>query len=225
MSSSPTPGALHGVVYDHDGTLIDSIDLVVEATNAALTSEGHAEASREKIMRGMVFPTLERMGFHVGSDDPALRAWLAERYYASAWRIGAARARPYPGVAALLEEVQRQGLRQALLSNNQGDFVRQILSAHGLDRWLDPILGEEDVPAPKPAGEGVLAIARQWRCVPGAIVLVGDSAADAGAARAAGCCSVGVSWGTHGRSELESAGFTGIIDRPEDLPALLRARP
>jgi len=53
------------------------------------------------------------------------------------------------------------------------------------------------------------------------VFLIGDSAADAGAARAAGCPSVGVTWGTHSRAELADAGFDRLIDRPDELPLLL----
>ena len=212
---------IRGLIYDHDGTLIDSIDLVVQATNAALASQGFPTATRETVMRGMVLPTLERMGYHVGSSDSALEARIAERYYDEAWRIGAAAARPYPGVGRLLEEMHARGLKQAMLSNNQGRFIREILGAHRLDTWLDPILGEEDVPAPKPAGEGILAIARLWALRPAEVLLVGDSHADAGAAQAAGSPSVGVTWGTHSRADLASVGFDQLIDRPEELSAAL----
>ena len=213
---------VRGVVYDHDGTLIDSIDLVVAATNSALTSRGFAAEAREGVMRGMVLPTLERMGYHAGSEDAALRAALAERYYAEAWRIGTSAARPYPGVRELLQAVRDLGLPQAMLSNNQGDFIRAIMKAHALDVFLDPIWGEEDVDAPKPAAAGLVAIADLWRLAPHEVLLVGDSSADAGAARAAGCPSVGVTWGTHSRADLLAAGFDRLIDRPDELPLLLK---
>jgi phosphoglycolate phosphatase len=212
---------IRGLIYDHDGTLIDSIDLVVEATNAALRSVGFSGAERQEIVRGMVLPTLERLGRHAGDDGRSLKVDLATRYYEEAWRIGAAAAHPYEGVRDLLKTINERGLRQGMLSNNQGHFIRQIMTAHGLDAWLDPILGEEDVPAPKPSAQGFLKIARQWEFEPSEILLVGDSAADAGTAHAAGCPSVGVSWGTHQRDELEAAGFDRIIDRPEELPPLL----
>jgi phosphoglycolate phosphatase len=213
--------AVRGLIYDHDGTLIDSIDLVVEATNAALADAGFARVTREGIMRGMVYPTVARMGHHAGSEDDALNSEMARRYYAEAWRIGATAARPYPGVRELLEAIRRLGLPQAMLSNNQGDFIRQIMTAHDLAELLDPILGEEDVSEPKPSAAGILEIARRWGFSPREVLLVGDSSADAGAARAAGCPSVGVTWGTHSRANLASAGFDRLIDRPDELPALI----
>jgi len=214
---------LRGLIYDHDGTLIDSIDLVVEATNEALTGAGFAPATREGVMRGMVLPTLERLAFHSGATEKRIAELLARQYNDAAWRLGPTAARPYPGVASLLATVGARGLSQAMLSNNRGRLVRAILTHHDLGRWLDPILGEEDVPAPKPAGAGILAIARLWGCAPSDVLLVGDGAADAGAARSAGCRAVGVAWGTHARAELEASGFDAIIDRPEELPALLEA--
>ncbi|MBN2371873.1 MAG: HAD family hydrolase [Vicinamibacteria bacterium] len=212
---------IRGLVYDHDGTLIDSIDLVVTATNAALRSVGVAGAERDEIVRGMVFPTIERLGRHAGDDDRARDIDLATRYHDEAWRLGADAAHPYDGVRNLLRIMHSRGLRQGMLSNNQGRFIRRVMSAHGLDVWLAPILGEEDVPAPKPSAEGFMKIARQWGFEPSAILLVGDSAADAGTAQAAGCPSVGVTWGAHSRDELEVAGFDRVIDRPEELPDLI----
>jgi phosphoglycolate phosphatase len=214
--------ALRGLIYDHDGTLIDSIDLVVEATNEALTGAGFPPASRALVMRGMVYPTLERFAFHTALTDATALQALFDAYYAAAWRVGSRAARPYAGVATLLERVAARGLKQGMLSNNLGRFVRRVLADHGLDAWLDPILGEEDVPAPKPAAAGLLLIAETWGLPVEDVLLVGDSAADAGAARAAGCPSIGVTWGTHPRADLAAAGFDHLIDRPEDLPALLR---
>jgi phosphoglycolate phosphatase len=213
--------AVRGLIYDHDGTLIDSIGLVVEATNAALEDAGFARVSREGIMRGMIYPTVARMGYHAGSENEALNSELASRYHTEAWRIGAAAARPYPGARELLEAVHRVGLPQAMLSNNRGDFVRQIMTAHGLAEFVDPILGEEDVSEPKPSGAGILEIARRWGLSSQEVLLVGDSTADAGAAHAAHCPSVGVTWGTHSREDLADAGFDRLIDRPDELPALL----
>jgi phosphoglycolate phosphatase len=127
-------------------------------------------------------------------------------------------------VADLLQEMHARGLRQAMLSNNQGRFIRRILAAHQLDTWLEPIFGEEDVSAPKPGGEGILAIVGAWRVAPGEVLLVGDSRADAGAARAAGAPSVGVTWGTHRRDELIEAGFDHVIDHPGDLGGFVDER-
>jgi phosphoglycolate phosphatase len=161
------------------------------------------------------------MGYHTGSQDETFNSVLAKRYYAEAWRIGASAVRPYPGVRELLETIQRQGLPQAMLSNNQGDFIRQIMTGRGLARFFDPILGEEDVAEPKPSAAGILEIARRWGLVARDVLLVGDSTADAGAARAAGCPSVGVTWGTHSHADLADAGFDRLIDRPDELPTLL----
>jgi len=213
--------AVRGLIYDHDGTLIDSIDLVVGATNAALEDAGFARVSREGIMRGMIYPTAARMGYHAGSEDDALNSALASGFYAEAWRIGVTAARPYPGVRELLETVHRLGLPQAMLSNNRGEFIRQIMKTHGLADFFDSILGEEDVAEPKPSGAGILEIARRWGFSSREVLLVGDSTADAGAAAAAGCPSVGVTWGTHSRADLAAAGFGRLIDRPEELPPLL----
>jgi len=214
---------IRGLLYDHDGTLIDSIALVVAATNHALESAGLPRASADEVRRGMILTTLERMGHHAGAEDPRVQADLAARYYAEAWRLGATMAHPYAGVRELLERAHGLGLRQGLFSNNEGRFVRMIVKAHGLDRWLEPVLGEEDMAAPKPAPDGLLDVARRWHLDVSELLVVGDSRVDAGAAQAAGSRAVGVTWGTHDRAALQDAGFDRLIDRPDELLPLLPA--
>jgi phosphoglycolate phosphatase len=212
---------IRGLLYDHDGTLIDSIELVVAATNHALASAGLSMASADAVRRGMILTTLKRMGHHAGSDDARVQADLAARYYAEAWRLGATSAHPYAGVRDLLERAHALGLRQGIFSNNEGRFVRMVVAAHGLDRWIDPVLGEEDMAAPKPAPDGILEIARRWGLALSELVVVGDSRVDAGAAQAAGCRSIGVTWGTHDRAALQDAGFDRLIDHADELLPLL----
>lgn len=208
---------VNAIIFDHDGTLVDSIPVVVEATNAALTMHGRGAAPAAEIVRGMIHATEPRMGLHAGSEDPALQEVLARDFYAAMNRIGPSRATAYPGIAATLAAAT---VPMAVVTNNQGRFVRGVCEALGLSPHLRIILGAEDMPAPKPDPRGALIAAKACGADPGACAYVGDSITDLKLARAAGMFAVGVTWGTTPLDEMRRLGFDLLIDRPEQLLTL-----
>jgi HAD superfamily hydrolase (TIGR01509 family) len=227
QDAHPTPPTTHhargwpkAILYDHDGTLVNSLPVVVAATNAALVAAGFAEQSPEVVVKAMILPTGPRMGFHSGVDDPRIQAELASAFYHHAnLRPGLASA--YPGIGALVAEVQQRGIGQGVVSNNQGAFVRRVVAALGLDRAFGPVLGEEDVPATKPDPRGLLQAASHLGVAAQACWFVGDAPPDQAAALAAGMRSIGVTWGIHARSEMAGMGFDVLIDEPAELLRLV----
>ncbi len=210
------------IVYDHDGTLVDSIAVVEAATNATLRARGFATCTRSQITRGMVLHTAERMGHHAGVAEPALQRAMAQDFYAQAL-VQVDRATAYPGIATMLGRIRTLGIPQGLVSNNQGIFVRACLPRVGLMPYLYPgaVLGEEDMPAPKPDPRGVLAVLRTLDADPARSWYVGDASTDLHLARAAGMTAIGVTWGTTPRAQLATMGFDALVDAPEQLAELL----
>jgi 2-phosphoglycolate phosphatase len=211
------------VIYDFDGTLADSIAVVVAATNAVLVAEGCAALPAAEVVAGMVWPTGPRMGRHAGVQDPARQRALAEAFYAHANRLGPGLAKCYPGIPEMSAAVRGRGLVQGVVSNNQGAFVRRVLAALGLARDFACAFGEEDMPAPKPDPRGLLMVAGIIGVDPAHCVYVGDTHGDARTAAAAGMAAVGVTWGIHARAELADAPFAALIDAPAELPGLIGA--
>lgn len=208
------------ILYDHDGTIVDSLAVVVAATNEVLVANGLAPAAPAAVVAGMVLPTGPRLGRHTGDTDLRRQTELAEAFYAAAHRLPHL-ARPYPGIAALLAALHGRGVAQGVVSNNQGRFVRTVTAELGLAPWLGVQIGEEDMPAPKPDPRGLLLAAQRLGADPTRCWFVGDAAPDAQAAHAAGMRAVGVTWGTHSRTELLSQGFDLLVDRPDQILALL----
>jgi phosphoglycolate phosphatase-like HAD superfamily hydrolase len=211
------------VIFDHDGTLVDSLAVVVAATSAVLRRVGGPIPEPASIIQAMVLPTAPRMGFHLGIADPGQQSQLADAYYAEAL-LQVTAARVYPGVPELCAAVAALGLPQAVVSNNEGVFVRRCMAHVGLMAWFRPsaVLGEEDMAAPKPHHAGPGAAARRLGVDGNGCAFVGDSPVDLGAARAAGMAAIGVTWGTHTRQELETYGFDALVDHPRELLTLLR---
>jgi HAD superfamily hydrolase (TIGR01549 family) len=209
-----------GVIYDHDGTLVDSLAVVVQATHRTLADFGHPALDAATIVAGMVLPTRPRLAAHSGEHQADRLDAMTAAYAAHALDL-ADQVTAYAGIPDLLARVDASGRPQAVVSNNQRRFVVRVLEHLQLARHFVCILGEEDLPALKPDARSLLPALATMRLPAGAALMIGDSPGDAQAARGAGARSIGVAWGTHDRTALGRAGFDRIVDRPADLAHLL----
>jgi phosphoglycolate phosphatase len=125
----------------------------------------------------------------------------------------------YPGILEMLRVLAARGRAQAVVSNSEGAFIRSILGRLGAAPHLRVMIGEDDMPAPKPDPRGLLA--SLGPVPPHRAVYVGDSGTDLATARAAGLRAIGVTWGTHSRQELEPMGFDALVDTPLELAYLV----
>jgi HAD superfamily hydrolase (TIGR01509 family) len=220
LASRPT-ARISGVLFDHDGTLVDSLAMVVEATNRVLAGHGRSVVSAPVIIADMVYPTIERMARHAQVSDPALQRRLAADFVVAARSSDPALARPYPGIAALVGALGARGVAMAVVSNNDGVFVRRVMAEHGFEGAFACVYGEEDMPAPKPDPRGIIQAAAEMARRAEECLFVGDSGGDAAGAHAAGMRAVGVTWGIHTRVQLAGMGFDWLIDQPVELLGLL----
>lgn len=208
------------VVFDHDGTLVNSLPVVVKASNETMKAFGYAEGSFDRIVADMVYPTAPRLGRLAGVEDPELHQRMAECY--GKWALEhSGLAVLYPGIEALLASLEARGVPQAVVSNSQRIFIETILTRLGIAGHFAALVGECDMPAPKPDPTGLLDAIRAAGASPREAIFVGDSRTDLETARQAGVRAIGVTWGAHTRPELEVLGFDALVDRPEELLTLL----
>lgn len=212
------------VVFDHDGTLVNSLPVVVEATNEVMAAFGYERKSREEIVAGMVHPTAPRLGLLAGTLDLTIQKNMARLYGELALRFSEL-AELYPGIEGLLRDLKGLGVLLAILSNSEGIFIRTILERLGVDKYFFRLTGEEDMPAPKPDPRGLHRTLELAGCDPQRAVYVGDSRTDLETARAAGLQAIGVTWGAQPRVELEDLGFDALVDKTSQLFALLKGPP
>ena len=210
------------VVFDHDGTLVNSLLVVVKASNEVMAAFGYERKPGPEIVAGMVHPTAPRLGLLAGTLDLGIQKKMAHLYGELAMGSSGL-AELYPGIEDLLRDLKGLGLSLAVLSNSEGLFVRSILERLQVARYFFRLAGEHDMPAPKPDPRGLRQILELAGCEPQRAVYVGDSRTDLETARAAGLPAIGVTWGAHPRVELEDLGFDALVDEPSQLVALLKS--
>ena len=214
------------VLFDLDGTLLDTLEDLADSVNAVLRRMGCPEHPVEayKYFIGQGFSVLAGRSLPPGERNPARIGECvagAKAEYARRWTR---RTHPYPEVPGLLDELSRRGVRLAILSNKPHEFTRDMVR-HFLPGWrFDEVLGgREGVPA-KPDPTAALGICARLAIPPARFAYVGDSGTDMQTARRAGMYAVGVLWGFRGREELLADGAQVLIETPAGLLPLLDGR-
>lgn len=208
-----------GIIFDLDGTLLDSLLDIALSLNLVL----------EKM--GLKPHPIDDYRYYVGSGvKELLRRALPEEMltektvtdfteafrnvYYDQWKV---HTKPYPGILNLLDELAKMNIKMAVLSNKPHDFTCRIVENRLPVSLFDRVRGaKEDIPV-KPHPEGAVRIAADWNIAPENIFFVGDTAVDIETARNAGMVPVGVSWGFRPVSELLQSGAQYLLHHPDDL--------
>jgi phosphoglycolate phosphatase len=211
------------VLFDLDGTLLDTLEDLAASMNAALEHNGFPQhpVVRYKIFVGAGMNELARRALPAGAADETVRR-LTEDMRAEYSRRWATATRPYPGITGMLDVLSGAGIRFSLLSNKSDDFTAMLCS-HFLGAWnFEIIRGAIDSVPKKPDPAAALMIARGMGIDPARFVYLGDSGTDMMTAKAAGMYPAGALWGFRGADELTTAGALTLIERPEEIFPLLR---
>lgn len=207
------------VLFDLDGTLIDSVRLILDSYHHTTAAHGLAQRTDADWLRGVGTPLAAQFAEY---DDGAgkVQALIATyREYNLANHDTMVTI--FPGVREMMAGVRARGLATGLVTSKNRGGAERGLRLVGLFDDFDVIVGADDVTHPKPAPEPVLlALHRLGRGTEGAF-FVGDSVHDLHAGRAAGVTTVAVLWGPFTRDDLRSAEPDHWIERPEQLLPLL----
>jgi phosphoglycolate phosphatase len=207
------------VVFDLDGTLVDSSYDLCTAVNRMLAWAGAAPLSHADV-RSFVGEGAKRL-IEKASAARGLKQPVEELlpvFLASYREVLLERTRLYPGIAELLEALRPR--RLAVLTNKPGDMSRAILSGLGVAHFFDWIWGAGDFPERKPHPAGLQRLVAAAAVAPDETVFVGDSAIDVRTARGAGVPAVGVTYGFHPES-LDEVPPDARAASPGELLSLL----
>jgi phosphoglycolate phosphatase len=223
---------LSAVLFDLDGTLLDTVADIALALNRTLLEYGGSPLAESEVRRmiGRGSPILiERAAQAQGRlIDDATQAAMLERFfhhYGELEESNEDRARPYPGAAEGLQAVHDAGLRTAVVTNKQRRFADALLKRLSLAGWVDVVVGGDTCAQRKPDPQPLLFACESLQTRPSECLMVGDSVNDVQAARAAFIPVVCVSYGYNEGRDPRTLDCDLLLDSLADLPALFEVQP
>ena len=213
------------VIFDMDGTLLDTLEDLGDCMNRVLERAGYPahpiEAYKYFVGDGMrnlvkrVLPQAARKEETI----VRLQAEMAGEY-TTHW---ADKTGLYPGIDALLDELVGRKVRRAILSNKPHEFTA-VMAERYFSKWrFDPVFGARDGVPSKPDPAAALETCRRWELDPEEVLYVGDTNTDMQTARRGGMFALGVLWGFRARQELEENGAQSVIATPKQMLKFFRS--
>ena len=210
------------VLFDLDGTLLDTSEDIGDSVNRVLGSRGYPTHSLDayrtfigdgvEMLISRALPTERRL-------DETIRL-CAKEYREDYIHNWDKKTRPYSGVPEMLDIVVSRGLPMAILSNKPDESAKECVAKLLPDWAFDAVIGASESLPLKPDPTGALEVAKLLGNPPTDFLYLGDTAVDMKTAVAAGMFAVGALWGFR-PNELEGNGAQTLIVRPEDIVGLL----
>lgn len=205
------------IIFDLDGTLLNTAKDLEVALNYALRAHGFPEKNEAETLAllGNGIDVLVAGAIPGGRQNPDFDPAYAtfKTYYSAHLNDYTA---PYPGIIPLLQELQRRNIKMGIVSNKFDEGVK-ALAAKFFGGLIDYAQGVSDTVKKKPAPDAVFALIAAQDAAAEPNIYVGDSEVDIETARNAGLPCISVSWGFRTRQALQQIGAEIIIDRPEEL--------
>ena len=207
---------MRGILFDLDGTLLDTLDELYEAVNVSLAEFGYPRRSREEVRSfvGNGVGVLIRKAVPEGTSEADYETCLAfmKEYYAA----HSGGATPYPGIMELLYRLKERNIPMAVVTNKPDLPARKLVESR-FPGLFDVVIGEVPGRPRKPAPEMPLLVLERLGIGKEDAVYIGDSEVDIQTARNAGLKVVSVTWGFRDEEQLRALGPDWLIRRPEEL--------
>jgi phosphoglycolate phosphatase len=214
---------IRAVVFDLDGTLVDSLSDIAAAVNSTLVAHGRPEHGLEAY-RGMVGWGLRKLLMAASSSNPFQGNELEEAHrqvVALYHDLPVARSAVYDGIADLLAGLS--GVALAVLSNKEEGVARRVVDVL-FPGAFETVLGSRPDRPGKPDPTALLDLLAVWDIAPTECAFLGDSAVDIETAVRAGAVPCGATWGFREAAELTAAGAAVLFDHPRDFARWLAPR-
>ncbi|HSY82729.1 MAG TPA: HAD-IA family hydrolase [Gemmatimonadaceae bacterium] len=207
------------VLFDLDGTLLDTIDLLLASVRWAFRERSGRVPTREEWVAGIGTPLASQMRVYATDEQDLATLIDGYREYQRAHHDELTRA--YADAIETVVDLRRAGYRTGVVTSKASDIANRSLAFVGLDHYLDVVVGFDSTDRHKPDPEPVRYALDVLQAPPSEAVFVGDSPHDMYAGNAAGVITVGALWGPFPRSALLPASPRFYLDRIRDLPPLL----
>jgi phosphoglycolate phosphatase len=218
----PSDGRFDLIVFDMDGTLVDTTDSITETVRSSLSERGHEAPPASAIypLIGLSLDSIFRR-FLPADHESGEVAVLVSEYRARYRREALALVKSFPDVTAVLGDLRARDYRLAVATGRVRAMAIDVLTAAGLSDRFDLVLGVDQVEHPKPAPDLALAALRSFGTPSRRALVVGDTVHDVEMGRGAGTSTCAVTYGAQGPAELADAAPDHIIDRFDDVAAIV----
>lgn len=208
-----------GIIFDLDGTLLDSLEDLANAGNSVLKSKGlktHPVENYQYFVGNGLQKLIERLAPQYQDDQYMVAELMLEfkQKYNNCWKE---KSRLYPGIPELIRNLEERGVQLAVFSNKPHDFTQLIIDEFFEESVFTVVRGQQEGVAKKPDPTGVFLICESLGLSIDEMVFVGDSATDMKTAKNAGMKSIGVEWGFRDRQELQENGADWIVGQPKEI--------
>lgn len=220
-------GVLNGqlpklVMFDLDGTLIDSVPDLAAATDQMLVQLGRAPAGMDKVRNwvGNGAPVLVRRALADGIDHQAITAEQeaeALAIFMQVYGTGDSLTTLYPGALETLQSLKVLGLKLALITNKPEKFIPELLAQTHMAEYFDWVVGGDTLPQKKPDPAGLLWVMQQAQVAAQQCLFVGDSRNDVLAAHAAGVACIAVTYGYNYGQPISAENPALVVDDLREL--------
>lgn len=212
------------VMFDLDGTLLNTLEDLADSANAALKELGlpvHPVDCFRYFVGNGVHELMKRLLPPEELNNIELGKTLLAKYtaqYNNRWHN---KTRPYDGIVEALHELKAAGATLSVFSNKPDEFTKSCIYHFFGKNLFSAVRGGRDDTPRKPAPDGAFAILNQLGVKPESVLYVGDTATDMQTAHAAGFFAIGVTWGFRTREELEENNANAIVETPAEIVNLL----
>lgn len=210
------------IIFDLDGTLIDSSRDIAWCANRTLAAMGHAGMDPSEIVGHIgwgVKPLLEKL---MPFETPERITEARLKFLAVYGEHLVVETTLYPGVVEVLEQFSSLGKKLAVVTNKPEGLAAGILEVLKLDGYFKLLLGGDSLPNRKPHPEPIEKTIKELGAAPSRTIVVGDSPVDCEAAKGAGAYAIGAAYGFRGKDELVAAGCDIIVDDFVSLKSVIR---
>lgn len=209
---------LKGIIFDLDGTLIDSFSAIMEGFNATLPLYGRNPLTLEETKSVVGYPLAETLGELVGEEKSA----EATRIFREKYReVYLEKTFTMPHAMETLHSLHRGGYLLGVATNKHGGFSRKIIDHLGLSHIIHTVVGEGDTPRSKPHPDILLKNLESMSIAHDEAMFIGDSPVDIETGKKAGVKTVAVPTGHHTKEMLAEAGAELVVDDLSKLEEVL----
>lgn len=209
------------LLYDCDGTLIDTYDIILEAMRYTVNGVLGQDRSDAELMQGVGTPLHDQMRVFLGDVDEARVEEIVATYRAYNDSIHDEGVSAFPGVKAGLEALKNAGYRMGVVTSKRHWLANRGLEICGIRDYFEILIGSDDFPIHKPEPGPILEACRRMKVNPERCAYIGDSPFDIKAGNAASCTTIAALWGMFAPEALTPEHPNYQIAGFAELPALL----